>query len=161
MSDRLVVNASPVILLAKVNGLEWMSQLSAGPLIVPQAVLLEVEAGPEGREVVGRLQKLSVEVAADIPLPGVISAWDLGRGESQVLAACLGQVGRRAILDDRLARHCARALQVPIIGTMGIVVVARRRGWLPAARPVIARLQAIGMFIAPSLVEAILAEVGE
>ena len=35
MPDQFVVNASPVLLLAKVNGLAWMSQLSAGPLIVP------------------------------------------------------------------------------------------------------------------------------
>ena len=121
MPDRLVVNASPLILLAKVNGLDWMSRLGAGPLIVPEAVRSEVEAGPAGHEVVGELHKLSVEFATDVPVPAVVSAWDLGHGESQVLAACLGHAGRKAILDDLLARHCARALQVPMIGTLGVV----------------------------------------
>ena len=45
MSSRWVVNASPIILLAKVGQVELLPKL-AGELVVPAAVVAEIEAGP-------------------------------------------------------------------------------------------------------------------
>ncbi|MBI2899998.1 MAG: DUF3368 domain-containing protein [Planctomycetes bacterium] len=162
MADLLVVNASPIIFLAHVGGLEWMVRLSARPLILPAAVQAEVAAGPGGEELLRSLRGLSeVQIRPDLPVPETIAAWDLGRGESQVLAVCRESSGRTAVLDDLAARRCAQALQISVLGTLGIVVAARRRGWLPAARPVLNRLLAVGMYVTPALVDAMLADIGE
>jgi hypothetical protein len=53
--DRLVVNASPLIFLSRVQGLDWLARLSAGRVWVPQAVVTEVEVGPGGDEIIGML----------------------------------------------------------------------------------------------------------
>jgi predicted nucleic acid-binding protein len=50
---------------------------------------------------------------------------------------------------------------VPVIGTLGVVLAARRRAWIPAARPVIERLLEQGFYLASDLVAAALREVGE
>ncbi|WP_295458793.1 DUF3368 domain-containing protein [uncultured Thiodictyon sp.] len=78
-----------------------------------------------------------------------------------MLANCLGQSGAVAVLDDAAARQCARSLGIPIVGTLGIVLAAKRMGWIAAARPLVERLLSDGLYLSPSLVIEALAEVGE
>lgn len=47
---------------------------------------------------------------------------------------------------------------VPILG---ILLAARRKGWIPAAQPVIEQLISEGLYLSPSLVAEALAEIGE
>ena len=61
---------------------------------------------------------------------------NLDAGESVVLALALARPGSQAILDDRAARRRARALGVDLQGTLGLVLVAKRIGMIPAVRPV-------------------------
>lgn len=162
LSDGLVINASPLIFLAGVDGLDWVVRQSASPVVVPRSVLREVAAGEGGTAIVSYLENNGgFAVAADVPLSVDVMAWDLGAGESQVLAHCLQRSGAMAVLDDKAARECARSLALPVIGTIGLVLIAKRLGWIAAVQPVIARLQANGMFLANSLIEAALRDVGE
>jgi predicted nucleic acid-binding protein len=46
-------------------------------------------------------------------------------------------------------------------GTLGIVLAARRKGRIPAARPVLLRLREAGMYLSDSILERSLARVGE
>ena len=48
-----------------------------------------------------------------------------------------------------------------VIGTLGIVLAAKRRPWIPATRPVVERLLEQGLYLASDLVTAALQEVGE
>lgn len=162
MFDRLVANASPLIFLSRVEGLAWLANLGRGSVEVPQAVLQEIEAGADGREVRDRLAlDPRFKAVPDIAPAPVVAAWDLGAGEAQVLHHCLQPPGGAAVLDDRLARECARSLGVKVIGTLGIVLAAKRRAWIPAARPVVERLLEQGLYLASDLVATALQEVGE
>jgi len=76
-----IVNASPLIFLAKIDALPLLRQL-AGEIVVPFAVRNEVLAG-SGRE---SSFPNWLSLREDAPLPSGIAAWDLGAGESQVLA---------------------------------------------------------------------------
>jgi predicted nucleic acid-binding protein len=161
-SDRLTVNASPLIFLTRIEGLDWIVRLADAPVLVPQAVLREVEAGDGGAEIATRIHgDAGFSVVSDAPIPAVVTAWDLGAGETQVLAHCCHQPGLTAVLDDKAARQCARGLGVRLIGTIGLVLVAKRRGWIAHARPVIERLQAQGMFLSTDLISTALQDVGE
>jgi predicted nucleic acid-binding protein len=160
--DRLVANASPLIFLSRIDGLGWLPDLGTGTVEVPRAVVREIEAGADGGEVIDAIGQHSrfvvIEDAAPAP---VIAAWDLGAGETQVLEHCRAIPAASALLDDRLARECARSLGVPVIGTLGVVLAARRRAWIPAARPVVERLLEHGLYVTADLVAAALREVGE
>ena len=61
-------------------------------------------------------------------------------------SACLGLETQDALLllDDRDARRYARALELEITGTLGLLLRAKERGILDAVRPVLDRLQALG-----------------
>lgn len=162
MSETLVVNASPLIFLSCVDGIRWLTGLTHNPITVPEAVVQEIEAGNEGTILGSTLRAdTDILIAPTLELSSFIVAWDLGAGESQVLAYGQTNPGSRAVLDDKAARDCARCLNIPVIGTLGIVLAAKRRGWIPAAKPVVDRLLAHKLYLSPDLIKAALAEVDE
>jgi predicted nucleic acid-binding protein len=48
-----------------------------------------------------------------------------------------------------------------MIGTIGLVALARQRGTLKAAAPVYRALRDAGLFLAPALIKAVLAQFDE
>ena len=91
----------------------------------------------------------------------IIQAWDLGLGESSVLAYSYVNAGTIAIIDDLAARRCAEALHIPLRGALGLVLIAKNRGVLPAARPVLLKLKQSGMYLSDRVLEKVLALIGE
>jgi predicted nucleic acid-binding protein len=157
----LVVNASPLILLSRIARLDLLTSL-AELLVVPEAVLREIQAGSHRDETAGRIKDLSsILQVPDLPVPGRIRRWDLGAGESQVLAQGLERPGAEVVLDDLAARRCARSLGLPMIGTLGVVILCRHRGVIGSARPVVEKLRESGLHLKPALMEEALVKVGE
>lgn len=161
VSRSFVVNASPLILLARIQRLDLLSAL-ADSVVFPATVLRELEAGTDhddaARQVTATDSLLEV---ANLELPDRIRNWDLGPGESQVLAFARANREYEAVIDDRGARRCARALGISYTGTLGVILKCRQQELIPAARPLVEALQTAGIRLAPALVEAALAEVGE
>jgi len=65
------------------------------------------------------------------------------------------------ILDDLQARKCAQILNIPVTGSLGLVVRAKKEGLLSAVKPAFDDLIASGLYIDPKLVFTILSSVGE
>ncbi len=66
----------------------------------------------------------------------------------------LAQIGR---LD--LVR--ALFLDLPVIGTLGVLLEAKHQGLLPEIGPELGALRSVNFFMAPSLIEQVLAAAGE
>jgi predicted nucleic acid-binding protein len=158
---RFVVNASPLIFLARIEQLSLLRQL-AEVVVAPVSVLREVLAGSHLHPSVAQIDSSAwLHVEADLPLPLEIAGWDLGAGESQVLAHAALRPGWEAVLDDLQARRCARSLGIPITGTLGVILRARKSGIIPAARPLVEELLRTGLHLSRDLAEDTLAEIGE
>lgn len=161
MDKALVVNASPLILLARIDRLDLLASLTK-LLVVPEAVIREIQAGSDRDGAADKIKDFSsILQAEDRPVPDQIRSWDLGIGESQVLAHGLERPGAEVVLDDLAARRCARSLGLSMIGTLGIVILCRHRGVISAARPVIETLREAGLRLKPALMDEALAKVGE
>jgi len=65
-----------------------------------------------------------------------IEYWDLGLGEAQEIADCIGGL-RWAVVNDRAARRCAAAHDVPVVGTLGIVLRAKNSRQIESARALV------------------------
>lgn len=83
---------------------------------------------------------------------------DPGEAEAIALAA---ERGVAVLLDDKKARRVAKQMGIKVIGTVGLLLRAKRQGVLPAVKPVIDRLLQVGFRIAPSLYDEALHMAGE
>jgi predicted nucleic acid-binding protein len=159
--DRWVVNASPLILLGKVEQVQLLGAL-AGEVAVPKAVIREVSAKPDGARTVLMLTALESAVVVDDEVTSAnILSWDLGAGETQVISHAVMHAADRVVIDDLEARRCAKAMGLAIIGTLGIVGRAKVHGLIERAGPVVQRLRESGLYASDELVQRLLREVGE
>ena len=161
MAELPAVNASPLILLARAGLLDFL-QLAGPEIVVPSAVADEIRReGPNDPAVRALEATAWLKVVDGPPLPAVIQGWDLGAGESAVLAWAHAHPGTLAIVDDLAGRRCAAALRIPVRGTLGLVLVAKQRGKIKAARPVLESMRASGMYLSDGVMNRALALVGE
>jgi predicted nucleic acid-binding protein len=161
LAERPAVNASPLIYLARADLLSFL-QLAGPEVVVPGPVAAEIRAGGGENPAARTLESTPwLKVVAVTSVPATIQAWDLGEGESSVLAWAHAHPGTLAILDDLAARRCAAALRIPVRGTLGLVLVARQRGQIPAARPVLEAMRASGMYLSDYVLNKALALVEE
>jgi predicted nucleic acid-binding protein len=155
------INTSPLIFLTK-GGFLHLLQIVSPEIIVPQAVATEIQAYGQTDLTAMALAATSwLVVVATPPVPPIIQSWDLGPGESAVLTWAYVNTGTEVILDDLAARRCAVALGIPVRGTLGIVLTAKQRGAIPAARPVLEQLRLCGMYLSDRVMNQALALVGE
>ncbi len=161
MADLPAVNTSPLIYLSRAGLLELL-QIAAPRVAVPTAVVEEIRAWPTADAAVRALDTTPwLETIAREPVPPTIVAWDLGAGESAVLAYGATRAGAELIIDDLAARRCAAAIGLPVRGTLGIVLTAKRRGVIPAARPLVEQLVGAGMYLSPRVIDTVLRQVNE
>lgn len=86
----------------------------------------------------------------------------LHRGEAEAIALTEEQSAAVLLIDERRGRQVAAANGVHVLGTVGLLVEAKRRSHLPAVRPVLdAMIERIGFRVHPRLYEAVLREAGE
>jgi len=86
---------------------------------------------------------------------------DLGPGEAEVLALTLETKDAIAVLDDALARQVAETLRLPLTGTLGLLLDAKRHGLVPAVGPLLEQLDALGFRLASHTRAAVLKLAGE
>ena len=161
MAEPPVVNASPLIFLAGGDCFEFL-QVAGETVQVPSTVASEIRRRGAADPTVQAIERTDwLSVVDDVPVPGLIQSWDLGPGESAVLALAHANPSTEAIIDDLAARRCAAALGIPVRGTLSLVLGAKQRGLITAARPVLNRMVQAGMYLSDRLLNEALALVGE
>lgn len=161
MTRKWVSNASPVILLAKVDQVNLLPRL-ADVLVIPNAVAEEIRGGPADDPAKRWLQDAGQAfIRSSERVPSEVAAWDLGRGEAAVLSWAHARKGWTAVLDDGAARRAARAFGLPATGTLGVVLAAKKAGKVNQVRPVLEALVQAGLRVSDSLLERALRYAGE
>lgn len=149
----VVADASPLIALQQIGQLQLLQALFTS-LLVPPAVAKEIAPGVPS-------QPWMVERSLTQPIAPVILGASLGAGESEAISLALEIRADRIVVDEKAARRLAEAVGLNVIGTLGILLAAKRKGLIPAVRPQIEALLAKNFWISPQLVERALSDVGE
>lgn len=71
------------------------------------------------------------------------------------------RLGATLLADDARAREVARDRGLVVVGTLGLLLVAKKKGLLGAIGPIVLRMEAFGMFVPAQLREAVLAAAAE
>lgn len=158
---RVVINSSPLIVLFKSEQADLLPQLFS-EIIVPGGVWDEITAAdkndPASRQLSGVTWAQQVEISNVAP---EVAAWDLGKGESEVLSFALKNSDFAAIIDDRAARRCSQALGIITIGTGRLIILAKQRGLIPSVSPRIQALQDAGLWLSDNIVNLLKQQAGE
>ena len=159
-SARIVVaDAGPLIALGRLDALHLLPKLFA-EIQVTATVLAECSARP------GFIDAQRIERAVQLgwltPCEGQFEGAQgrLDPGETSAIARAL-EIDAGLLLDDRAAVSYARALGLKVIGTLGVLVLAKREALLERVAPLIGQLQAGGHYLGPSAVQAALRAAGE
>jgi len=160
--EEWIFEASPLILLGKIGRLDIIERLNPN-YAIPAAVAEEIFHGPENDPALMWLSSLenTHPVLEPVVARADLLAWDLGSGETEVLAHCLGQKGRKAILDDRAARNCAEVYGVAITGTVGLLLRGKKAGLISLLKPELRRLVESGSLLSEAVVGEALRLAGE
>ncbi|MDM3846641.1 MAG: DUF3368 domain-containing protein [Aphanizomenon gracile PMC649.10] len=157
----VVVNTSPLLYLYQVGCLELLQNLYTR-ILTPPAVIQELAVGKnQGINVpdINAIEWISITPVKSISLiPAVI---DLGQGEAEVLALGLENPGSLLIFDDQLARRMANIYKLKYTGTLGVLVKAKKLGYLSSVASVITMLREQGMWLTDNIINDVLRLAGE
>ncbi len=158
--ESVVINASPLITLFRSGQAHILPQLF-GRIIVPQAVWQEVVLDEWEDAAALELRTQTWPLIEETEISPRVVAWSLGAGETAVLSYALAHAPLRAVIDDRDARRCAQTLGIPIFGTGGLLVLAKRRGLLPSVSAAITKLRSAGLWLSDDIAQVLRAQAGE
>jgi predicted nucleic acid-binding protein len=158
-----VGDSSPLILFAGIGRFDLLREVF-GEVVVPPAVWDEVVRQGAGRPGVTEVQSASWILqrdARDEELVRSLST-EVGTGEAQAitLAAQIGE-GTTVLLDDRKARRIARSFGLTVIGSAGLLGLAKDRGLISAVRPLLNDLRVAGLYLSEEAARELLLKVGE
>ncbi len=158
--ERIVLNASPLILLC--NGeFDFVLPELFTEIIVPEAVWQEIVGGSHfdrAAQMLPGLDWLKKESITHVP---DVVRWDLGVGETEVLSFAVKHSDYTPVLDDMLAKKCARSLGIHTIGTGTILILAKERGLIESVEQSLRALQNAGLWISESIIQLLKRKAGE
>lgn len=162
MAGIVIADASPLIALARVNGLDWLPTLF-GEVMVTEEVLAEVLTGDYPATEAPIRQALSAGwlrvVAIETPEPALP---DLDEGEASSIRLASSRTEPALLLiDERSGRAVAQELGLNVAGTAAVIGLARQRGLIHSARQVFAALHASDFRIAPEVIQTVLDRCGD
>jgi predicted nucleic acid-binding protein len=160
---KIISNASPLIGLCSINSLDILKELW-DEIIIPQAVYREAVingAGKQGSLAIADACHHWIRVCSvkNIHVAEVLRA-ALDEGEAEVIA--LGQEIKAdlLLLDNREPRMFADRISLKVIGTVGIIKLAWKKGLIKEPVEKIYELRKKGFWISNDLIEQIEKETG-
>jgi predicted nucleic acid-binding protein len=139
----VVSNASPLITLARGGWLHLIGELYSR-VRAPEQVWREVVVEGVGRPGAAQLAAADwvvVQPARDRRRVALL-ALRVDAGEAEAIALALELRADLLLMDEAAGRAAARELGLRVTGVAGILLAAKRRGLLPAVKPVLDELRA-------------------
>ena len=155
----IVADTSALLALTACDGLPLLDALF-GDVRVPPAVFHEcaIPGKPEAERLEDYLRGKVERVE---PSDFLISPAGLGRGELEAMALYKRLGADRLLLDDARARKIARLNAIEMVGSVGVLLLAKSEGLIESVRPRLESIRAAGIYLGEGLVSAALRATGE
>ncbi|MBX9742434.1 MAG: DUF3368 domain-containing protein [Chthoniobacterales bacterium] len=156
----IICDASPLILLAKIDKLSLLKVI-AEEVWVPTAVWDELVIDAELHDEIEKFKIFLSCIRSPDPTLERAFQLEVDRGEAAALALAVQNPNSCLLIDDRTGRTIAQLQGVKIIGTLGLLVRAKRHGLISEIKPLFDNLKNHGWFISSKLLNEALKAVGE
>lgn len=162
MAREIVIDASPLIGLALVDGLVWLPKLF-GQVYLPESVKQEVLPGKNAPGEPTITHALAQGWLAVWPHPiSPLLDIELDAGETDCINIGLSHPNPvLLIMDERAGRAVAKEKGLPVIGTAAIIGLAKKQGLIASARMTFDVLHRSDFRISAAVINHVLNSVNE
>lgn len=158
---KTVVDTGPLLFLSKIHRLSILEKI--GEILVPGGVISEIKRKQDDAltaVIKASEDWLKVCTVKDKNLFDVLTK-ELDDGESEVICLALELKAGWVILDDQDARRYAHRYGLNVIGTLGLLAWAKKKGLIKSFKEEVEKLRTAGFYATPLLIEKLLEETGE
>lgn len=160
MNKLVIADAGPLIAFARLHQIGLLPQLF-GRVLVTDIVFRECAGRsdfPERTLLHEAVTRKQLELCAAPDFSAF--AQKIDAGEASAIAVAI-DFGCGVLVDDKAGRRMATNAGVPVIGTVGVLVLAKRKGLVPLVKPQFEKLAASGYYLGEEIIAAALAASGE
>ena len=140
MTEIAVSNSSCLIALERIDKMGILIK-SFDHVIIPYAVQEEFDK---------KIDMISVQKVKNKAVVASLNT-QIGKGESEAIALAMEMKNSFLILDDKKARRIAKQLGLKIIGTIGLLLRAKKKNEITSIKPIIEDFQKVGFRISHKL----------
>lgn len=155
----LIADASALVALSACDSLALLDELF-GQVWVPEAVFNEVAVTdkPQAARLHSYLQNKirTVDMRNFVFLDAFADA-----GETAAMLLYKEMLADYLLIDDKRGRKVAKINQIKTIGSLGVLLQAKRTGLIPAVAPLLKQIAASPVFIGADLLQTVLDLAGE
>ena len=155
---KVVSNTTPLIALANIRQLDLLKKLY-GEVIIPKAVVDEIITEPAKSSVINSDWIVVKEIKDQDDRKLFKAKLHAGEVEVMILAQEIG--AELLLMDDNAAKKTAKYLGLTVTGTLGVLLKAKKLGYIEAVKPLLDALVADGLFISDTVRQFVLEEAGE
>lgn len=159
---KVVVNTTPLIALSHVGQLDLLKYMY-GEIIIPEAVYRELSVKTESvckKAVDSSLDWIRVDKIQN-QLAKSMYKTQLHDGEVEVMILSKEIDADVVIIDDANAKKHAKYLDLPVTGTLGILIKAKQKGYIEKLKPILDQMVQNGIYISQRLIRMCLEQAGE
>jgi len=150
MPRNIIADTSCLVLLEKIDELKLLQKL------FNTVCITDTIAAEFGSELPVWIQKKEIE---DKKYQRILET-SVDSGEASAIALAV-QMNGELILDDMKARRLASELAIDFTGTLGVLVEAKKSGYLSSLQKVLFRIKKTNFYMSNELEEKLLYSVGE
>lgn len=148
----IVSDTGPIVALAKVDHLGLLHTLFGTVLITEQVrnELLAKQSAESKRIENALAQFVQVHLLEKIQPESVAATRHLDRGEASAIQLAYSEK-LPLIIDEKLGRIAAERMSIPIVGTMGVLLQAKRKGLVSSVMPVLHEIRRKGYWLSDQM----------
>lgn len=143
MPETIIVNTSCLIALYKINRIDLLCKLYK-KVLVPEEVYEEFSSL--------QLPCMSIVKSKEERKKIFIDVLNLGKGEASAISLAL-ETGNICIIDDLRARKMALNIGIRITGTIGVLLIAEKKGFIQSAYEDLKTLKGKGFYVSEALLK--------
>jgi predicted nucleic acid-binding protein len=155
----LVADSSALIALSVCNSLDLL-ELLFGSVFVPETVYLEITR-PNKKEAQALKSFLQGKVRqVDLQSYVFLDAFaDAGETEAMLLYKQIS--ADKLLIDDQRGRKVAKINQISTIGSLGVLLTAKEKGYVEKVSPLLRQIEKSDIYLSSQLIDMVLELAGE
>jgi len=155
----VISDTSAITNLLQIGQLDLL-RLLYGKILISPSVQRELYQYADQSEQIEKLVWIEVKYPENQKLVQKMLK-DLDLGESESIALALQENADFLIIDEQLGRKIANSLNLKVVGILGVLILAKKRGLLIEIRTSLESLIKIGFRLNQNLINSVLKQLGE